>query len=273
MAVRCRSRLPPSPFVFRGPRLPGLTDLAGFNARLTPEMEEALVEDARIPDGCITFFTRTVARRSWFLRMVRSIVRSWLDGPAHRPTLRAVADELIQLQRRLHDALSRHDPQLIQLVADAFEQLSPDAVAEISRHGFVEVPTPATLRAGDWQALQRLYGLIPVTPAPASGSGRHPFARDACFRGNGAGELHRRGRPSDSRLEALAAQLAVAYELASGRKAGRGTRAPFDRLFGLLLTMLFDADESDRGDRALRRAIRWHKSYRQRRGKAARRAG
>ncbi len=272
MTVRCRSRPPPSPFVFRGPRLPGLTDRAGFNARLTPDKEEALVDAARIPDGCVTFSTRTVGRRSWFLRMVRSIVYGWLEGPAHRPPRRAVADELIQLQRRLHDALSHDDPQLIEQVADTFEQLSSDAVAEISRQGFVDVPAAATLRAGDWQALQRLYGLIPVTPAPASGRGRHPFARGACFHGNGAGELHRSGRPVDSRLERLAIQLAVAYEQATGRLAGRGTL--FEHFFALLLTFLFNTDdESDLGGRALRRAIRWHRMIGRGRRKRGRQPG
>ncbi len=169
-------------------------------------------------------------------------------------------------------ALSHDDPQLIEQVADTFEQLSSDAVAEISRQGFVDVPAAATLRAGDWQALQRLYGLIPVTPAPASGRGRHPFARGACFHGNGAGELHRSGRPVDSRLERLAIQLAVAYEQATGRLAGRGTL--FEHFFALLLTFLFNTDdESDLGGRALRRAIRWHRMIGRGRRKRGRQPG
>lgn len=272
--VEDRSKQDSSPFQLVGSPIEGLVDLAAFDKALTIEMETALVEAAGIADDEIVIVRRSVRRRVWFLATVRGIVRCWLANDAHRPARRAVADELIQLQRRLHDALSHHDPQLIKQVADAFEQLSSDAGAEISRHGLVKVPAPATLRAGDGEALQRLYGLIPVTPGPASGSGRHSFARDARFRGNGAGELHRFGRPTDSRLESLAVQLTAAYELATGRKAGRGTRAPFDRFFALLLTLLFDTDdESERGDRALRRAIRWHKTIGRGRRKRGRQPG
>ena len=270
--VKDRSAKNPGPFQLVGSPIEGLVDLATFDKNLTAEMEAALVEAADIPDDEIVIVRRRVRRRVWFLRMVRSIVRGWLAKDAYRPARRAVADELIQLKRRLHDALSDHDPQLIEQVADAFERLSADAVAEISRHGFVEVPAPATLRAGDWQALQCLYGLIPVTPAPAFGSGRHSFARDARFRGNGAGELNRFGRPADSRLELLAIQLAVAYEQATGRLAGRG--APFDHFFALLLTVLFNTtNESERGGRALRRAIRWHRAIGRGRRKRGRQPG
>jgi hypothetical protein len=267
-----RSEEKPGPFQLVGSPIEGLVDLATFDQALTTEMEAALVEAAGIADDEMVIVRRSVRRRVWFLATVRSIVRSWLANDAHRPARRAVANELIQLQRRLHDALSHHDPQLIKQVADAFEQLSSDAGAEISRHGFIDVPALATLRAGDWQALQRLYGLIPVTPAPASGSGRHSFARDARFRGNGAGELNRFGRPTESRLELLAIQLAVAYEQATGRLAGRG--APFDHFFALLLTVLFNTDtESERGGRALRRAIRWHKTIGRGRRKRGRQPG
>ena len=120
----------------------------------------------------------------------------------------------------------------------------------------------------DAQALLRLYGLIPVTPALHGR--RLSFGRHARFHGNGARELNRRNRPRDNRLEMLAMQLAVAYELATGRKAGRGDRAPFERFFfQQLLTLLFKADESLRGDRALRRVVRWHKSYGSQHQKAA----
>jgi len=127
----------------------------------------------------------------------------------------------------------------------------------------------ADIRAGDAHALLRLYGLIPVTPALHGR--RLSFGRDARFHGNGARELNRRNRPRDSRLEVLAMQLAVAYELATGRKAGRGYRAPFERFFfQQLLTILFNTnDESERGHRVLRRVIRWHKSYGSQHRKAA----
>jgi hypothetical protein len=256
-----------NPFGETGRPLPGLVSWAESNAALTPDMETELIEAAGIPDDEVVFSSRSLPRRTWFLQMVRCIVRCWLANDAHRPAVRAIADELRRFMRLLHDQLTSPDPRRLAKVTAAFEALTSEAYAEISRRGHVEVPAAADIRDGDAQALQRLYGLIPVTPALHGR--RFSFGRDARFHGNGARELNRRNRPRDSRLEMLAMQLVVAYELATGRKAGRGARAPFDRFFALLLTLLFNADESERGDRVLRRAVRWHKSYGRQHQKAA----
>jgi hypothetical protein len=257
-----------NPFGEIGRPLPGLVSWAEFDAALTAEKETELIEAAGIPDDEVVFKSRSLPRRTWFLQMVRSIVRSWLANDAHRPAVRAIADELRRLMRRLDGWLADPNPERLAKVTAAFEALTPEAYAEISRHCHVEVPAAADIRAGDAQALQRLYGLIPVTPALHGR--RLSFGRDARFHGNGARELNRRNRPRDSRLEVLAMQLAVAYELATGRKAGRGYRAPFERFFfQQLLILLFKTDESERGHRVLRRVVRWHKSYGSQHQKAA----
>ncbi|MFO1062231.1 MAG: hypothetical protein U1E53_35320, partial [Dongiaceae bacterium] len=132
------------------------------------------------------------------------------------------------------------------------------AHAELSRYGAVEAPSPAAL-VGDPAALQRLHGVIPVDLA-LSPRARRPLVKGARYRGAGAADLHRRGRPPQDNLEQLCRELASAYWLVTGRQISRGAGAPFAAFFERLLSILLGGDLDERGDRVLRRVVAWQRS-------------
>ena len=62
------------------------------------------------------------------------------------------------------------------------------------------------------------------------------------------------------RIEQLIDWLAIIYELATDRRPTLGVSSPFAAFVGLLLSILSDRDLSERGHRAVRRAVQWRKS-------------
>ena len=230
---------------------------------LSPENLEELVERAKVPEGDLVLGSRRAPRRDWFAGAVKATVRGWL-ARAGEPPVSEVAEELRELKQRLHDGIGG-DPERIVAAVRKYRQLSRRACQEIDRHGAIkDVPSPELIESGDRMALHRLYGLIPVRPASLDTPGRL-FGDDADFVGGRAAELSVRNRPPDVRLEQLAHQLIPIYWLATGRLASRSAANPFLGFFYRLVGLLLEQDSDGRGERALRRALQWHKAeYRKR---------
>ncbi|MFL5333099.1 MAG: hypothetical protein ACJ8H8_07920 [Geminicoccaceae bacterium] len=198
-------------------------------------------------------------RAAWFVTMVTAAVWGWLSTADH-PPMRDVVPELVELARRLYDALSAGcTPEACAPAAAAYARLSP---AALQASPDIDRPAGARIGEGEPAALHQLFGLIPVSPAPR-GSRDHPFGRGARYRGRGAREAHQRGRPRDVRLEQLLCWLLAIYKTAAGREGGRGADSPFEDFFRLLLSYVIEEDVSDRGDHARRRSISARKSLKE----------
>jgi hypothetical protein len=256
-STRSRKRRPrseDSPFGYFGSPLPGLISLSALDRILNDEAMQALIEAAKIPHGEMELGRRTIARQEYFANAVRRTVRNWLKT-ADEPPVREFAAELVDLQRRLYDALSSGTDEACAQAAAAYANLSSaalDAIPDLGR------PSAEQIRTGDSAALNQLFGLVPIRATPRLDV--HPFAAGAEYEGPGAQERHQRGRPRDVRCEQLLVWLMADYERATGRPPGRGARSPFDHFFRLLLSFLGDSDLSEVGDQAMRRSVRARKS-------------
>ena len=218
-------------------------------------IEGDLLSAAKVEAGSVVLIRRPVSRRRWFAARVNYMVKVWLDLAA-QPAVREVAQELGELKARLWAALHRDAPEAVAKAADAYKGLSPAARGALRGR---DHPPPQAIRDGDHAALTLLFGLIPVA-AGTSLDGPKPFVTDADYQGPGQRELNQPGRPRDVRLEQLFDQLAIIYELATGRRATLGASSPFEAFVGLLLSFLSADDISERGHRALRRTIQWRNS-------------
>ena len=87
--------------------------------------------------------------------------------------------------------------------------------------------------------------------------------QDAIYQGPGAVELHLEGHPPDVRLEQLFRRLVIIHELVTGDRPRVGQHTSFYRFANALLSCLTRSNDiSERGDRALERAIMWRKPLR-----------
>lgn len=191
-------------------------------------------------------------RSVWFQDGVLAILRPWLEN-AGDPSARQVADELEALKRLIDGVLPNPTPSECGEVANLVAQLSPSAEQAIVRFGRLGIPTEAQIRKGDYAALLRLYGLIPGM-LRKKGCRRH-----FDYRGFGSQETTTASRPRDTRVEQLSFKLASLYHRATGRLPGRGERAPFGKFIQELLGRLGADEDSESGDKAVRRAIARYK--------------
>ena len=267
-----------------GSRIPGLITCDAWDS-VFKENKAALLEDAGIREGQVWIRIGNRKPRpgrttwaEWFAAQVKNTVRAWL-ATAGQPPVREIAGELGELKSLLYVALGSHSQEAVAKAVAAYRALSPAAVAAIpgpdnlirdrakvgrDSAGATEGPAKPTfdelVRHGDDGALQRLFGLIPIR-GDSSLDGPKPFVHGVEYEGLSADELHQPGRPSDVRVEQLFRKLVIIYELATGECPPSGQHTPFYRFANSLVGHLTNSDDvSERGDRALERALIWSKS-------------
>lgn len=275
-----RVKKPDNPFGAVGSPVTGTIGPDKWDVTLSQEKLDYLADLAKAKPGLRTLVRRPIDCRRWLKRNVPSLARRFLED-AQSPSVRSIRDELYQLLNLLGAAIRRceqsfrdvpddwpqtlsafkkHIPPRCDDVADCVEQLTPQALSEITRRGAVSVPPVEELRRGDSEALHTLYGLVPldldpnglvpVDLAPMSASGRWAYT------GVGSHELTQIGRPNTVRIERFAWQLCRAYHGATGRLPGGGEGSPFMAFFVALMSELRGTDKKYFGVKACKRAVK-----------------
>lgn len=272
--VKEKSNTPSNAFEITGSPISGLISPEELEIVFTSETLNNLADQAKILAGNRPIARRPIDCREWFKGQILSLSREFLED-ARAPGVRSIRNELLHLANILEVAICRsknviyhctrdldhtishisdHTPPCCNDIADYVLQLTPQALDQISRYGTIELPSTEDLRRGDYEALSRLRGLVPVQPDEKSET------KESIYIGVGRHELTKVGRPMDARIEQFAMMLCAAYALATGKPAGRSERSPFITFSMALMGCLCRSDAKDTGIEAFKRAAKKYKA-------------